>query len=89
MKLVLVEWYDSFGCSAKWQTLDDVLGTKPLLCQSVGWVAHDGPDCKVIVPHVSRDHASVPRQGCGDMAIPAKAIVRITILHPGRKSTNA
>jgi hypothetical protein len=76
-RLVHVEWLDSFGCSATWQPLD-VDRPSPLLCRSVGWVLYDGPDCKVIVPHVSR--ASDPPQGCGDMTIPSVAIVKLTDL---------
>lgn len=80
MKLVLVEWEDSLGCSSQWQALDGVQAPKPLLCQSVGWLLHDGKDCKVVVPHVTRDHANASRQGCGDMTIPTKAITKIKTL---------
>jgi hypothetical protein len=52
MRLVLVEWVDSYGCSAPWQ---DIAGSKaaPLVCRSVGWLLHDNEDCKVVVPHLS------------------------------------
>ena len=80
MKLVLIEWQDSLGCSANWQKLDGVEPPKPLLCQSVGWLLYDGDDCKVVVPHVTRDHASAPRQGCGDMTIPTKCITKLKTL---------
>ena len=80
MRLVLIEWLDSFGCSSDWQILESC-NPKPLVCRSVGWLFYDGDDCKVIVPHVSdpaNEHA--PPQGCGDMTIPAKAIVEIVDL---------
>jgi hypothetical protein len=79
VRLVLIEWLDSFGCSAHWQPLADC-HPSPLACTSVGWLAYDGDDCKVIVPHVSKAHDNVPTQGCGDMTIPTTAIVRMADL---------
>lgn len=80
MKLVLIEWQDSLGCSANWQKLDGIEPPKPLLCQSVGWLMYDGADCKVVVPHLTKDHANAPRQGCGDMTIPTKCITKLKTL---------
>ena len=80
MKLVLIEWEDSLGCSTKWQTLELSGKPKPLICQSVGWLLYDGKDCKVVVPHITKDHASAARQGCGDMTIPTKCITKIKVL---------
>ncbi len=79
MRLVLVEWIDSYGCSPAWEPLSDCQ-PKIMQCRSVGWLLHDDDDCKTIVPHVSADHDSAAPQGCGDMTIPAKAIVRIVDL---------
>ena len=77
MKLVLVEWIDSYGCSPNWVPLE-ASNPQPMRCKSVGWLLYDGPDCKVIVPHVSDDSTgSIPAQGCGDMTIPVKAILKI------------
>lgn len=75
MRLVYVEWLDSFGCSSSWQKLD-IESCEPMVCKSVGWLLHDGPTCKVIVPHVS----GVTNEGCGDMTIPTVAVVRMTDL---------
>jgi len=75
--LVLIEWFDSFGCSSNWQKLE-IESIGPLVCRSVGWLAYDGPACKVIVPHqTDRNHASVSQQGCGDMTIPTQSIIRV------------
>jgi len=77
MRLVLVEWVDSFGCSAQWQEILEVAPT-PLHCQSVGWLAHDTEVCKVIIPHLSVvGHEHSLQQGCGDMTIPTSAILRM------------
>jgi hypothetical protein len=80
MRLVLVEWLDSFGCSSEWQSLNGC-SPRPLLCRSVGWLFYDGEDCKVIVPHMTDGQtAGVPAQGCGDMTIPTRAILTMTDL---------
>jgi hypothetical protein len=75
LRLVLIEWLDSYGCSSTWQDLS-VDDPKPIECRSVGWLLHDGAEAKVVVPHV----AEGPGQGCGDMTIPAAAIRRIVDL---------
>jgi hypothetical protein len=41
---------------------------------------HDGDDSKVVVPHLSTQRENVPSQGCGDMAIPTCAIVKMVDL---------
>ena len=84
MRLVLIEWVDSMGCSSEWRTLE-ADHPHPLTCRSVGWLIHDGDDCKVIVPHVTEaPDTTSPRQGCGDMTIPARAILSITDLPTAR-----
>jgi len=79
MRLVFVEWVDSYGCSSNWEELE---GCSPQLmrCRSVGWLLHDDEDCKVLVPHVSAPLAQSARQGCGDMTIPTRSIVRLVDL---------
>ena len=52
MRLVLIEWVDSFGCSSSWEEIGDLSPTVST-CRSVGWLAYDGEDCKVIIPHMS------------------------------------
>lgn len=80
MRLVLVEWVDSYGCSASWESIGVPLQPRVMVCRSVGWLAHDGEDCKVLVPHVAEVGEGEPDQGCGDMTIPAQAVVRISDL---------
>jgi hypothetical protein len=75
--LVLVEWVDSYGCSSSWQ---DIANCEPgvMVCKSVGWLIHDDEKCKVVVPHMNQpDHPNASQQGCGDMTIPSKSIVKI------------
>ena len=78
MKLVLIEWVDSYGCSSSWEKMD-VCEPKLLVCRSVGWLLYDGEECKVVVPHVTV-HGVLEDQGCGDMTIPVQAITRIVEL---------
>jgi len=65
VRLVLIDWLDSYGASPSWQKLKE---TDPSImrCRSVGWLTHDGKDYKVIVPHVSDpEHSTAPAQGWG------------------------
>ena len=80
MTLVYIEWVDSYGCSPDWTPIEPV-EIAPLHCQSVGWLLHDGDECKTIVPHLSQEHhPGTIQQGCGDMTIPATAITKIVPL---------
>lgn len=76
MRLVLIEWVDSFGCSSSWRDMDDEYKPNPMTCRSVGWLYRDDKDVKVIVPHIA-DVPDQSKQGCGDMTIPTAAIVAI------------
>lgn len=77
--LVLVEWVDSFGCSPSWENINGE-PPSPLICRSVGWLLHDTPACKVIVPHLTQPNGAVSQQGCGDMTIPTRAVLSVTKL---------
>jgi hypothetical protein len=81
MKLVLIEWLDSHS-GRGWQDFDKIeRAAEPLYCRSVGWVAKETKDCKVLVPHVSGEkNSDAVLHGCGDLTIPTAAIVRTTIL---------
>lgn len=81
MKLVKVEWVDSFGVGSTWQSTSNASDEKHT-CISVGYLVKDGENVKVIVPHLSpaNEIIGAEEQGCGDMAIPVSAIVRIVEL---------
>jgi hypothetical protein len=83
MRLVLVEWLDSYGCSASWQSIDNPLpAPRVMRCRSVGWLIHDGEECKVLIPHVGDVGEGEASQGCGDMTIPTCAVLRVQELNP-------
>ena len=80
-KLVLVEWLDSHA-GRGWQSMDRIeAAAEPLHCRSVGWLVSDTKKCKVIVPHIGGEqNGDVMLQGCGDLTIPTKAIVKMAML---------
>jgi hypothetical protein len=82
--LVLVEWVDSHA-GRGWQDMSRLeRAAEPLYCRSVGWLVSDAADCKVIVPHIAGEKKGEPMlQGCGDLAIPTQAIVKMTVLRKG------
>lgn len=81
MKIVKIEWIDSYGAGSSWQELDDIKDIQHT-CISIGYLALDGDKVKVIVPHISPENKEIDSalQGCGDMAIPVKSILKITEL---------
>ena len=79
MKLVYVEWFDSYGCSPEWVPLARVKAPS-LICTSVGWVHLETEEMIVVVPHVTEDgHDSATYSGCGDMSIPKCASAMFAI----------
>lgn len=80
-RLVLIEWEDSTGGSGNWGGIPRE-EPKPLVCRSVGWLVIDGARAKIVVPHMHDDNKELgtTRSGCGDMTIPARAVLRIVDL---------
>lgn len=73
MRLVLIEWLDSFGCSSDWQSLEDSRAAS-LACRSVGWLLHDTDACKVVVPPITNTaDPDVTPQDCGFRRVPCFA----------------
>ena len=80
MKLVLVEWVDSHA-SRGWVTPETLeRAAEPLYCRSVGWLLHNRRDCKVVVPHIAGEKNGGMSQVSGDLTIPSKSILKITVL---------
>lgn len=77
VKLVLVEWLDSHS-GRGWQEIERIKeASVPLRCRSVGWLVSETGGVKVIVPHLAGEKNGVLVQGCGDLSIPKKAIVKL------------
>ena len=81
MKIVKIEWIDSYGCGASWGEFDDMKDITHT-CVSIGYLALDGENVKVIVPHHSPENKEIDARemGCGDMTIPTVSIIKITEL---------
>ncbi len=69
MQLVLIEWIDAVYHDL-WEPLDDTDPTD-MTVQSVGWLAKDTSEYKLVVPH---QQCSQVR---GGFTIPSRAIVKI------------
>jgi hypothetical protein len=82
--LVMVEWLDSFGCSANWQEFTEIREPRPVICKSAGWLVCNGKKSKVILPHLADCHNGKIEQGCGDMTIPNACIRKITVLRKAK-----
>ena len=80
-RLVLVEWLDSHAGHG-WQTLDQLeRASEPLYCRSVGWLIVETRQCTVIAPHIAGEkNGDIMLQCCGDLTIPTKAIVKLSVL---------
>lgn len=84
-RLVIIDWVDSRGAAPRWDFLEDK-DNSVVACRSVGWLVFDGRDAKTVVPHLGSINTGAA-QGCGDMTIPTRAIVRMLNLHvpPSKK----
>lgn len=89
MRLVKIEWVDSFGCETNWTPLDNIADVNHT-CISVGFLAKEGKHVTVIVPHYSpgNDKINAVEQGCGEMAIPNISIIKIVDLIESHTSSD-
>lgn len=78
MKLLLVEWVDSYG-GAEWGPLDQ-LGAEPLRCRSVGWLVRHENGVTVLVSSLSGEGQGLRLFARGDIAIPDRCIVKTLVL---------
>lgn len=80
-RLVLIEWVDSMGGDGRWAPWEDGDDPEPVICRSVGRLVIDSERNKVVIPHWHEaTDDRVKRSGCGDMTIPACAVVRMVDL---------
>lgn len=75
-ELVYLEWLDSYGVSANWESTGAVTPAVHS-CASVGWVVSETNDVIVVVPHISpeREEIGAEESGCGEMTIPKCSVV--------------
>jgi hypothetical protein len=76
VELVLVEWLDSRRGEG-WTCLEDLQSDlEATRCKSVGWIIARDSKSLTLAGHFAEN----PKQVCGDMTIPAKAILNISYL---------
>jgi hypothetical protein len=83
-KLFLIEWVDSHSGDG-WRPLDEIAGAaEPVYCRSVGWLVSRRNGTTVLVSHVSGEaNGNIRLFGKGDIAIPNRAIRKMTCLRSG------
>ena len=79
MRLVLIEWEDSFGCPTGWQYADEVTPS-PIIVHSVGWLLKETKEYKFLAPHINKPGTSERPQIAGYITIPVGAIKRQSFL---------
>lgn len=76
--LVMIQWLDSRQPDPTWQHLHNLEIPKPVECATVGWLVHDGSDCKILCQNVGDFEGNA--QVGGVMTIPSRAVLRIDVL---------
>jgi len=81
MRLVKIEWVDSYGVTGEWLPTANAKDIKHV-CISVGFIVVDGEHSIVLAPNLSpqNDKIDAEEMTCGNMAIPTKAILSIVEL---------
>lgn len=78
--LVMISWLDSRQPNPAWWRISDLNDSPmPVECATVGWLVHDGSDCKVVCQSVA-DLTTDDAQVGGVMTIPSRAVLRIDVL---------
>ena len=78
--LVLIRWVDSRRPVGDWVRLSELPEFAPVACASVGWLVHDGEDCKVLCPNMG-DLDQTDVQGSGLIQIPTRCVVAVAPLN--------
>ena len=75
MKIVLVEWVDSYF-GRGWSDNDVLIEEtkEKFVCTSVGWLMNENKDFILIVPHRSKN------QGSGNITIPKSCVISMKTL---------
>lgn len=85
MKLVLVEWDDSHEIYG-WVKIKHLENScEQLTCKSVGWLIKETKTHIMIAAHLAATNMpDGPYDGCGNMCIPKKVIIKTTVLRKGK-----
>ncbi len=77
MRLVLIEWIDSYTIYKDWDILSELKEPEIMNCKSVGFVIKENDDAIIIIPHISGNDEA----GYGGICIPKIAIIITTELN--------
>lgn len=72
MRIEIIEWVDTFGCSSGWE-FEEEMECRVVKVKSVGFVLKETEEVVVLVPHISNAER---RQVAGYINIPVRQIVR-------------
>lgn len=76
MKLILIEWVDSHGCTPSWTSLENYRAVLPIM-KSVGWLVFEDENLYSVCGNISEETESTVFQGNGIMTIPKKAVLSL------------
>ncbi len=79
-RLVLIEWEDSAQPMPCWRWLSQCDEFDFVICQSVGWLVHDGKHVKALAPNIGSCMNDEDKQVSGLIRIPARCIRKIATL---------
>ena len=75
-QLIKIDWEDSRQPVSEWLYLEDYEKPSAVICQSIGWLIHDGKDVKAIAQNIGDADEKI--QVSGVMQIPVCSIKKIT-----------
>ena len=72
---IYIEWLDSFGCTSKWEDIEDYK-SQPLVCKTIGFVVFEDDKVISIASNIAEETELTFSQANGIMSIPKINIVR-------------
>lgn len=76
-KLVVIEWFDSYGATNGWVDIEDY-SPQPLLCISFGMKVYENEKVVALAPNYAASTTYTPNQANGLMVIPKSCIQKTT-----------
>lgn len=81
MRLVRIEWLDSYGVISDWRESHNFEDER-YICISVGFLVKDGTNVKIVAGNLApaNDVIGTEDQCCGAIAIPSVSIIKMEYL---------
>ncbi len=74
-KPIYIEWLDSFGCTGKWEDIEDYK-SQPLICKTIGFIVFEDNKVISIASNIAEETELTFNQANGIMSIPKVSIVK-------------